>query len=66
MDNQSILEELYRAKNLVVSLAKQIDVKHEKLLEMEFKLDEASEALDKLKAENRRLYQAYVEGIFTS
>ena len=62
MDNQDIIEELQRARNLVVDLAKEIDVKNEKLLEMEFKLDQVSEALSKMKAEQRRLHQEYIEG----
>ncbi|XP_022764268.1 factor of DNA methylation 2-like [Durio zibethinus] len=61
MDNQDVLEELQRARNLVVSLAKEIDVKNGKLLEMEFKLDEVSEALSKMKAEQTRLHQEYIE-----
>ncbi|OMO59021.1 hypothetical protein CCACVL1_25153 [Corchorus capsularis] len=64
MDNQFIIQELCRAKNLAVTLAKEIDVKNEKLMEMELKLDEVSEAFTKMKAEmkaeNRRLYQDYV------
>ena len=62
MDNQDIIEELQRARNLVVDLAKEIDVKNEKLLEMEFKWDEVSEDLSKMKAEQRRLHQEYIEG----
>ncbi|XWS65980.1 hypothetical protein CRYUN_Cryun05aG0160800 [Craigia yunnanensis] len=61
MDNQDIVQELQRARNLVVSLAKEIDVKNEKLLEMEFKLDEVSEDLSQMKAERRRLHQEYIE-----
>ncbi|XP_022764269.1 factor of DNA methylation 5-like [Durio zibethinus] len=61
MDNQDVLEELQRARNLVVSPAKEIDVESGKLLEMEFKLDEVSEALSKMKAEQTRLHQEYIE-----
>ncbi|XVE99581.1 hypothetical protein REPUB_Repub03eG0211800 [Reevesia pubescens] len=61
MDNQYIVEELQRARKLVVRLAKEIDVKNKKLLEMEIKLDEVSEALSKMKTEQTRLHQEYIE-----
>ncbi|XVE99594.1 hypothetical protein REPUB_Repub03eG0213500 [Reevesia pubescens] len=61
MNNQDIVEELQRARKLVVRLAKEIDVKNEKLLEMEIKLDEISEALSKMKTEQTRLHQEYIE-----
>ncbi|XP_057989588.1 factor of DNA methylation 1 isoform X2 [Hevea brasiliensis] len=62
MDNH-ILEELQKAGNLVVSLAREIDFKNQKLLEMEKKCDGTSASLNVMMKENDRLQQARVEGI---
>ncbi|KAF2318808.1 hypothetical protein GH714_010878 [Hevea brasiliensis] len=62
MDNH-ILEELQKAHNLVVSLAREIDFKNQKLLEMEKKCDGTSASLNVMMKENDRLQQARVEGI---
>lgn len=59
MENE-ILEELRRARSLVASLAKEIDVKNERLLKMENKCDETSATLARIMEEKDRLHQAYI------
>ncbi|XP_057978966.1 factor of DNA methylation 1-like isoform X2 [Malania oleifera] len=59
MESQ-ILEELKSARNLVVSLAKEIDVKNQKLLVMERKNEEISTSLRKMTEDNAKMYQAYI------
>lgn len=61
MDNE-IVEELQQARRLAVSLAKEVDVKNQKLWELERKYNEASTALGRMIAEKDKLHQAFVEG----
>ncbi|KAK3005124.1 hypothetical protein RJ639_017848 [Escallonia herrerae] len=56
-----ILEELQKARSLAISLAKEVDVKNQRLWEMECKFDETSQTLERMNAEKNRMQQAYVE-----
>lgn len=60
MENE-IVEELQQARRLAVSLAKEVDVKNQKLWELERKYNEASSALGRMIAEKDKLHQAFVE-----
>ncbi|XP_050249253.1 factor of DNA methylation 1-like [Quercus robur] len=54
-----ILEELHKARRLVVSLAKEVDVKNEKLFRMESKLDETFHMMMEEKAKLQQVQRAY-------
>ncbi|KAK7848162.1 protein involved in de novo 2 [Quercus suber] len=54
-----ILEELQKARKLVVSLAKEVDVKNEKLFRMESKLDETFRMMMEEKAKPQQVQRAY-------
>ncbi|KAA8539472.1 hypothetical protein F0562_026164 [Nyssa sinensis] len=60
MDNE-VLNEFQKARSLVVSLAKEVDVKNQRLWEMERNCSETSATLDRMIAEKDRLHQAYVD-----
>lgn len=60
MENQ-FFDELCRVRSLVVSLAKEIDVKNQRLLQMENRYDETSAALSRMMEEKDKLHQAYIE-----
>lgn len=65
MEND-ILEELQRARTLAMSLAKEADVKNQRLWELERKYDETSATLGRMIAEKDRLHQAFADGISCS
>ncbi|KAI4318146.1 hypothetical protein L6164_025950 [Bauhinia variegata] len=54
-----ILEELHKAHNLVLKLAKEIDVKNQRLLEMEQQIDAISTSLSIMTVEKDGLQQAH-------
>nr|XP_023904766.1 uncharacterized protein LOC112016433 [Quercus suber] len=54
-----ILEELQKARKLVMSLAKEVDVKNEKLFRMESKLDETFRMMMEEKAKPQQVQRAY-------
>ncbi|KAK4579186.1 hypothetical protein RGQ29_029028 [Quercus rubra] len=54
-----ILEELQKAHRIVVSLAKEVDVKNEKLFRMESKLDETFRMMMEEKAKLQQVQRAY-------
>ncbi|KAJ4849312.1 hypothetical protein Tsubulata_019114 [Turnera subulata] len=56
------MEELRKARNLVVNMATEIDFKNQKLLQVEKKCDDASSNLKAVMLENARLHQANLEG----
>lgn len=58
-----ILEELQKARRLVVSLAKEVDVKNEKLFGMESKLDETFCMMMEEKAKLQQVQRAYSQGM---
>jgi hypothetical protein len=60
MEND-ILEELQRARTLAMSLAKEVDVKNQRLWELERKYDETSATLGRMIAEKDRLHQAFAD-----
>ncbi|KAL7228924.1 hypothetical protein ACSBR2_007590 [Camellia fascicularis] len=60
MENE-IIEELRRARSLVMSLAKDVDVKNQRLWEMECKCDETSTTLGRMISEKDKLHQAFAE-----
>lgn len=62
MENHNLLQELQKARKLVVNLAGEIDFKNQKLLEMEKKCEETSAMLNVLKNENAKLKQSRDEG----
>ncbi|KAI8563240.1 hypothetical protein RHMOL_Rhmol03G0097100 [Rhododendron molle] len=61
MENE-ILEELRRTRTLAMSLAKEVDVKNQRLWELERKYDETSATLGRMIAEKDRLHQAFADG----
>lgn len=65
MENDT-LEELQRARTLAMSLAKEVDVKNQRLWELERKYDETSATLGRMIAEKDRLHQAFADGISCS
>lgn len=65
MENE-ILEELRRTRTLAMSLAKEVDVKNQRLWELERKYDETSATLGRMIAEKDRLHQAFADGISCS
>ena len=65
MDNH-ILDELQKARSLVVSLAGEIDFKNQKLFEMEKKCNEMSVSLNMMKKENARLLAMQAQGIINN
>ncbi|KAI4318145.1 hypothetical protein L6164_025950 [Bauhinia variegata] len=60
-----ILEELHKAHNLVLKLAKEIDVKNQRLLEMEQQIDAISTSLSIMTVEKDGLQQAHDRGVVT-
>lgn len=60
MENDT-LEELQRARTLAMSLAKEVDVKNQRLWELERKYDETSATLGRMIAEKDRLHQAFAD-----
>lgn len=62
MENQ-FLEELQRARNLVVSLSKEVDVKNEKLFGMERKFDETFSTMMMDRSRLQQVQRAYDQGI---
>ncbi|KAI8564047.1 hypothetical protein RHMOL_Rhmol03G0153000 [Rhododendron molle] len=62
MENE-ILEELRRTRSLAMSLAKEVDVKNQRLWELERKYDETSATLGRMIAEKDRLHQAFADVI---
>ena len=58
-----ILEELQKACRLVMSLAKEVDVKNEKLFRMESKLDETFRMMMEEKAKLQQVQRAYSQGM---
>ncbi|KAF5959579.1 hypothetical protein HYC85_000788 [Camellia sinensis] len=60
MENE-VIEELRRARSLVMSLAKDVDVKNQRLWEMECKCDETSTTLGRMISEKDKLHQAFAE-----
>lgn len=56
------VEELRQARRLVVSLAKEVDFKNQKLWELERKFNEASTALGRMIAEKDKLHESFAEG----
>ncbi|CAL5365942.1 unnamed protein product [Camellia sinensis] len=65
MENE-VIEELRRARSLVMSLAKDVDVKNQRLWEMECKCDETSTTLGRMISEKDKLHQAFAEVMFLS
>ncbi|KAH7840867.1 hypothetical protein Vadar_022657 [Vaccinium darrowii] len=59
MENGIILEKLQRARRLYMSLAKEVDVKNQRLCEIESKYEETAACLGRKIAENDRLQQAF-------
>ncbi|KAE9465280.1 hypothetical protein C3L33_02809, partial [Rhododendron williamsianum] len=62
MENE-ILEELRRTRTLAMSLAKEVDVKNQRLWELERKYDETSATLGRMIAEKDRLHQAFADDV---
>jgi hypothetical protein len=62
MENR-LLEELQRARNLVVSLSKEVDVKNEKLFGMERKFDETFSTMMMERSRLQQVQRAYDQGI---
>ncbi|KAF7147512.1 hypothetical protein RHSIM_Rhsim03G0087600 [Rhododendron simsii] len=60
MENE-ILEELRRTCSLAMSLAKEVDVKNQRLWELERRYDETSATLGRMIAEKDRLHQAFAD-----
>lgn len=66
MENEILREKLLsgqRARRLNMSLAKEVDVKNQRLCEMESKYDDTSLCLVRKIAENDRLQQAFDDGM---
>uniref|UniRef100_A0A161Y1D7 Factor of DNA methylation 1-5/IDN2 domain-containing protein n=1 Tax=Daucus carota subsp. sativus TaxID=79200 RepID=A0A161Y1D7_DAUCS len=58
---KDLVEELKQARRLVVSLAKEVDFKNQKLWELERKFNEASTALGRMVAEKDKLHESFAE-----
>lgn len=61
MNIETLLKELQSARRLAVSLAKEVDVKNQRICELERKYDEKSTALGRMIAEKDRFYEAFNE-----
>lgn len=61
MEQKDIVEELRQARRLVVSLAKEVDFKNQKLWELDRKFNEASTALGRMIAEKDKLHESFAE-----
>lgn len=61
MNIETLLKELQSARRLAVSLAKEVDVKNQRICELERKCDEKSTTLGRMIAEKDRFYQAFNE-----